>query len=234
MKKVAWLALTAIVVGSVSTAQALDDEQKCRSGRAQAKGTYEMCVQTVMAKGERDGFVDSAKLLKCKDKYAAVWTKLQALKNSPSCSAQDRFVDNGNGTFTDRLTFLTWEMKSGAPDFNYNYADVHDPDNLYALDFINVGGDDDGGAYDDFLKTLNTLNGGFGFAGARGWRLPTLAELLTIYGEPILGSVAYSHWSTSNDQANPGQAWAWHFGSGFISAGPKWGVQAVRAVRGGL
>lgn len=159
---------------------------------------------------------------------AGTWTKLQGLDESPTCGGLSRFVDNGS-TMTDRLTLLTWEKKSGPADNTENSGDARDPDNTYALTFDN---DDDGAAYNDFLADLNA---GPGFSDANSWRLPTLAELLTIRNVPEIGASFPSwYWSRSVDQTNSGQAWRTNWGTGEIQTAPKWSVNLARAVRGGL
>ena len=228
MKTIELFAIGALIVGWIGTGHAADPEQKCLAGRAKAKGAYEDCVQKVLAKTYPGTFLNGDDLPKCVTKYDTAWTKLKALVGSATCSGLDRFVDNGT-TVTDRLTMLTWEKKSGASDDAYNYSDPRDPDNSYALTFDN---DDDGGAYYDFLGQLNA---GTGFANANGWRLPTLPELLTIRNRAEIGPYYPSwYWSQTLDQTNEGQAWRVHFGDTPIMTAPKWGVNMVRAVRGGL
>jgi len=228
MKRSVLILVVGLVAGAAGTVHAADAEQKCQAGRAKAKGSYVACVQNQLTKAVTAGFVDTEKLTKCVTKYAGVWAKLQKLVGSTSCGPQDRFVDNGT-TVTDRLTLLTWEKKSGAPDDFPNNADPSDPDHYYGLDF---SADDDGAAYSIFLGALNSYPG---LGNARGWRLPTLAELLTIRGESAIGPInATWYWSTTVDQANTGQAWRVHFGNDLVLTAPKWGVNQVRAVRGGL
>lgn len=231
MRKGFWLVVATLILGAVTSAHALDAEQKCLAGRAKARGNYQACIQKAFAKLPSASYIggdDFAKFAKCVDKYAAAWTKLSGLEGSTSCSGLARFVDNGS-TVTDRLTLLTWEKKTGSADFIDNYSDRHEVDNLYALTFDN---DDDGSAYSDFLRDLNS---GTGFADANSWRLPTVAELLTILGQADIGTVGAGwYWSTTPDQTNTGQAWRIHFGDSIMLTTPKWGVNYTRAVRGGL
>lgn len=231
MRKIVLLGMATLLAVSAGSARAATDESKCLAGRAKAWGTYEACVQKLFAANAGDSYLETTQLGKldtCIAKLSATWTKLQALDESPTCGGLSRFVDNGS-TMTDRLTLLTWEKKSGAADNAINYADARDPDNAYALNFDN---DDDGAAYNDFLADLNA---GTGFSDANSWRLPTLAELLTIRNVPEIGpSFPSWYWSRSVDQTNSGQARRTHFGTGEIQTAPKWGVNLARAVRGGL
>jgi hypothetical protein len=71
-----------------------------------------------------------------------------------------RFVDNGDGTITDRQTCLVWEKKDDA-------GGLHDKDNLYL--WSSSGTAQDGGAFTVFLAGLNTA----AFAGHHDWRLPS-------------------------------------------------------------
>ena len=69
-----------------------------------------------------------------------------------NASVSPRFVDNGDGTITDRTTCLVWEKKDNA-------GGIHDLNNTY----------DWNGASTTFLGLLNTAV----FAGHHDWRLPT-------------------------------------------------------------
>jgi hypothetical protein len=74
-------------------------------------------------------------------------------------SASPRFVDNCNGTITDRQTCLVWEKKDDA-------GGLHDKDNYYR--WSSTGTAPDGDAFTGFIAGLNST----GFAGHHDWRLP--------------------------------------------------------------
>jgi Protein of unknown function (DUF1566) len=86
----------------------------------------------------------------------------------PGSSATPRFVDNGDGTITDRQTCLVWEKKD-------NSGSIHDlfkyyPWSTYAGDMCSVAGcPRNGTAFTVFIAGLNSA----GFAGHHDWRLPT-------------------------------------------------------------
>jgi len=176
-----------------------------------------------------------------------------------SPSPSPRFVDNSNGTVTDRKTCLVWEQKDGADDTE-DLTDAHDVDNTYTWtdqadsDSTNA----DGTAFTDFLVKLN---GGTGFTGHTDWRLPTSAGTtgaeLTPTGQraelesivdtsvtgcnsdspcinAIFGPTQPSHYWTSSTSANDaGRAWFVDFFAGDLNVEPKSFPNSVRAVRGG-
>lgn len=84
-------------------------------------------------------------------------------------TSSPRFMDNGDGTITDRLTCLVWEKKDNA-------GGLHDKDKVYSWcadanrDSVcdSAGDPPDGSAFTVFLAGLN----GAAFAGRRDWRLP--------------------------------------------------------------
>lgn len=227
----------------VTSAQALTPEQTCQFKRASAKGKYEKCVQTWLAKcyaknpasGQCASVEELQKMSKCGTKYAAVWPKLQTLTGT-SCDAE-RFVGSEeDGTVTDNLTGLVWEMKDDA-------GGIHDKDNSYTW---STGAPvlENGSAFTDFLSSLN---GGGGFAGSTGWRMPTLAELNSILLGPypcgddpciedIFGDAqSDDYWTATTLSSDSDRAWTVDFGfGGFVDSSDKTGSYPVRAVRGGF
>ena len=86
-------------------------------------------------------------------------------------SASPRFVDNGNGTITDRQTCLVWEKKDNA-------GGLHDLNNVYQ--WSSTGTAMDGSAFTAFIAGLN----GAAFAGHQDWRVPTAAGNSPPTGQP--------------------------------------------------
>jgi hypothetical protein len=175
---------------------------------------------------------------KCRTKYALVWAKLQAkAAGSGAICEGPRFVGNGDGTFTDNLTALQWEIKT-ALDSVPNGSDRHDADNTYQWSANSPKAD--GTVFTDFLASLN----GACFAGHCDWRLPTLGELESLLAEPypcttspcidpIAGPTAADYyWSSTIVYSSP-SAWAIGFGGGETAGDPKTSLNVVRAVRGG-
>lgn len=82
-------------------------------------------------------------------------------------NAAPRFVDNGDGTISDRKTCLMWEKKDDA-------AGIHDKDNLYSWSKCDQWPycEPSGTAFTDLLAKLNTPPC---FAGHCDWRLPKSA-----------------------------------------------------------
>ena len=174
-----------------------------------------------------------------------------------------RFVDNMNGTITDKQTGLQWEKK------DTTCPGIHCVDDVYSWcvgsdDFTCVnGGVPDGTAFTSFLRTLNGGDTGVGnctvsddatppqagFAGHCDWRLPTIDELVTIVDtstcggggaciDPIFGPTSTLYCSSSTLARDPNVAWTFFFPfPTFTNEAFKPGVSetfSVRAVRGGF
>jgi hypothetical protein len=195
-------------------------------------GKYAQCELKAIGRlvsGRSDIGQVQAMLSKCRTRYADAWVRL---------TNDARFVDNADGTVTDRLTGLQWEQKT-------DDASVHDKDNTYTWSTALFGTDADGTAYTSFLATLN---GGGCFAGQCDWRLPTRAELQTILlAEPypcatspcidqgVFGPTAAGYyWSSTTYASSPNEAWAVSFAIGAVEGVVKGAGLSVRAVRGGL
>ncbi len=167
----------------------------------------------------------------------------------PNSSASPRFINNGDGTVSDKNTCLMWEQKTGTTG-TYNNCPggptcgaVHDVSNLYRW---TTGSpfNPDGPA---FFRFLAELNGRFPFAGHSDWRLPTLTELRSIVDlsatgcgsgspciDPVFGPTQLDgHWSSSTYYDFPYTAWFVFFGEGYLGAANKAEHYYVRAVRDG-
>jgi hypothetical protein len=143
------------------------------------------------------------------------------------------YLDNGNGTISDKRTALMWEKLS-------DDGSIHDKDTTYTWE--NAFGK---------IDDLNTA----AFAGHSDWRLPNRFELETIVNlagsRPAVSSVFDSncdpgcnvttcsctvsdyYWSSSTVAATPVDAWIVYFGDGNIATPAKTNSYWVRAVRGG-
>lgn len=170
-------------------------------------------------------------------------------------SGQSRFIDNGDGTVSDRQTGLQWEKKTG-PDtqrvdsrecLSEPCPDPHDVRNNYQWclgpvnTFCTTEGDPrDGNAFTEFVAALNDDE----FAGHDDWRLPRKSELESILMspcgpsrclDPIFGPTdTGSFYLTSTGYGGePDFAWAVNFGDGYATGVYKTDTYFVRAVRGG-
>lgn len=113
-----------------------------------------------------------------------------------TCQSQlPRYVVNGDGTVTDNLTGLMWELKTGTPSGGLctgSTSAIHDVNNCYT--WSSTGTAADGTLFTAFLATLN---GGDYYSPSTGqdvgtgvaascfinrcdWRIPAIAELQTI------------------------------------------------------
>jgi len=183
---------TLLVTGLLWAASALampTPQQSCDSARVRAWKVYTACLYRVVAQDAAEGpnFDEFRAFTRCRHTYFQTWTSFQGKLALVSSTCRPpggaRFVDSHDGTVTDNLTTLVWEKKDTLDD-TQNFSDPHDADNTYAwcsgppLDSCtNSASPPDGTAFTSFLETLN---GGAGFAGANGWRIPTLAELQSI------------------------------------------------------
>lgn len=183
--------------------------------------------------------------------------------DSSACSAigggigyPSRFRDNGDGTATDLVSGLIWEIKD-------DLAGIHDKDNRYtwcipAGQFNcvdNIGFTFAGTAKTVFIDGLNDVVGGGAscFAGSCDWRLPTTLELQGLIrtaadcsavpcvdqdlpGETITTNppVIDSYYWTSTVDPQPSAVWSISFGNGAHPINAASLPLAVRAVRGGL
>ena len=229
------LAVLALVAGGAQAAPTA--EQSCQKALSLAAGTYLQCMEKAMGLyyggADYGGKVQPA-FGKCVDKYTANWPKLVKKYDGQgtSCSG-DRYLDNGDGTFADRLTSLVWEKKA-------DDSSVHDVDNTYSWSTGSLV-KEDGTVFTTFLNTLN--DGGFG--GSNGWRLPSIYELNTLVapGFPNCSAppctavpgatISNIYWSSSTDQSNPVDAWWVNFDDGYVSSYNKASYLWVRAVRSG-
>jgi hypothetical protein len=164
-----------------------------------------------------------------------------------------RFVDNGDGTITDRWSGLTWEKKS-------DDGGIHDQDDTYSWCAIDVSGfgcadasnnPPDGTAFTEFLATLNQQ----AFAGHTDWRLPAVEEFITLIDfsrsavatDPVFADEACApgcsviecsctasslYWSSSTFDFFETQAFELNFRFGTVFPDEKDRLVHVRAVRG--
>jgi hypothetical protein len=237
-------------------------QQLCDNARIAAWAKYTSCVDAVLAKDARCSMLTttcSAATLdefrafaNCRHKYFRNWTSFQsrAVLAGSTCIGT-RFMNNG-ATVTDNLTTLVWEQKDNV-DGAENLSDPHDADNHYP--WSTTSNDEDGPAFTSFLGALNS---GGGFAGANGWRLPTVAELQTILldfscvgaggdpacrcgSNPCIDATFHSvniqsgYWSATSYLPNRVYAWDVLIDDANVYLGTKNTAGGLlRAVRGGL
>jgi hypothetical protein len=232
-------------------------QQRCNSARITAWKVYTSCLDTVVARDylhETYGAGTFVAYAKCRHTYFKKWAMFQTVPALATSTCRPvggaRFTDNGM-TVTDGLTGLVWEKKT-------TDGSVHDVNNRYM--WSSGSNNEDGTAFTDFLVTLNSA----GFAGANGWRLPTLAELQSILldfactgaggattctcgASPCIDaafgptaptdSVGGYYWSATTHLSNSAIAWIVETKNAYIGAGTKndtWTHFWCRAVRGGL
>jgi len=185
-------------------------------------------------------------------------THTPAPTDTPTPTDGQRFVDNGDGTVSDRETGLMWEKKDDS-------RRIHDKDNGYTWCGASCGetNEMDGTILTVFLDTLNDFahGGASCFAGYCDWRVPNRKELTSILDlevfspavDPIFHQSATCegctdvtlascsciagpavYWSSTSYALNPSEAWSVGFVGGFVFNYSKSSDLRVRAVRGGL
>ena len=174
----------------------------------------------------------------CDQPDACVHTGLSCLGNcrfdfsgctSESQAAAQRFVDQGNGTATDRLTGLTWELKC---------TDAQCAERHQVLSAVGWQS-----AASEWIAALNAEK----FAGHNDWRLPTLEELRTLLAAvppcptepcavaawPRNSTAPEGYWSSTTFSIDKHRAWAVSFRDGDVYTAEKGDKLHVRAVRQG-
>ena len=130
------------------------------------------------------------------------------------CSMEGRFVDNGDGTVTDRCTGLMWQKVTALGRYNWKEA-------LQYCDQLQLAGHTDW-RLPNVLELQSIVNyGRFDLA------------IDPVFGAVSSGDVSSWYWSSSTRVGGPGQeAWGVHFNGGGVTSGYKTHGDYVRAVRG--
>jgi len=143
--------------------------------------------------------------------------------------AQSPFLDNGNGTVTDKTSGLMWKKCSEGQTWRKAGNRCE--------------GEAAGYSWDDALNNVEIMNTRSGTAGFKDWRLPTIKELATLVDyeretpidlEMFPATPALWYWSSTPFHRFPKRAWFVAFGYGDISTEriDNQGLH-VRLVRGG-
>lgn len=233
-----WLIASILALSIATVATAATTEIECRAGRARAIAKYDACIGQGFARSY-GGSPKTDLFTTCVRRLANAWINLQALTGT-TCDAP-RWEDNGDGTVTDNLTGLVWQKTD-------DNGGLTDKDNVYLWTDATDGDltDEDGTVYSDFLTNLNA---GSGFAGVRGWRLPTFAELATIFSvdpwpcvsSPCIDQTVFGpanltfYWSSTTHWDTPTLAFVMFFHD-FVAANAidkDDDAYPARAVRGG-
>jgi hypothetical protein len=164
----------------------------------------------------------------------------------PRTARDARFVDNEDGTITDRRTGLVWEKKCS------QCGGAHDVEATFYW-----SGDGSRATIWDWVDEINR-EGGAGLAGHSDWRIPNVKELfgLVDHGriDPAVDAMLQGpdcdegcqdvrlascsctrsthYWSATTFADFPAHAFVVHFGVGLIADELKTGAFPARAVRG--
>lgn len=169
-------------------------------------------------------------------------------------SAMPRFTVNGDGTLTDNQTGLMWEMQTSVCS-----GEVTCYTNTYS--WSSSGSAADGTLFTGFIAGLNggdylspsagqdvSAGPGSCFANHCDWRIPTIAELQTIFDlsasgcfsgpciDPAFGPTQASlYWSSSAVAGDASYAWFANFTLGFVGHPSEFKTNDyyARAVRSG-
>jgi len=146
--------------------------------------------------------------------------------------ASGRFVDNNNGTVTDKQTGLIWLTEGQCTQFFSGDTSVGNKRPWDA-------------AVDSANKLASGRCGLTDGSVAGDWRLPNVNELLSLIDSgnsnpalptdcPLAASTVPSdYWSSTTYAGFPGYAWPVYFYSGYVDYDDKSSAYYVRAVRGG-
>ena len=230
-KTTIWTVILSLAL--TTAAFAATDEEKCQKKKLLALGKRDLCLQKERGK---EVLGKTPNVAGCAEKFDKM---IAAAEKKAAC----RWLDNGDGTATDLNSGLQWELKT-------DDGSIHDKDDTYT--WSDTFSDPDGGAFVDFLGTLNGGESSGGvtttgcFADRCDWRLATIEELAGIVdlSAPGCGGVSPCttipgetvppfYWSSSTVTSVPDFARAVVFGGGGVSLAGKGGVSHVRAVRGG-
>lgn len=143
-----------------------------------------------------------------------------------------RFVDNNNGTVTDKQTGLIW-LKEGECSSFYSGDPTGANNRLWAA------------AVDSANKLASGYCGLTDGSVAGDWRLPNVNELFSLFDRskynlalpascPLADStVASAYWSSTTYALVVNGAWIVDFGDGYVGYNYKSSYYYVRCVRGG-
>lgn len=148
------LAATALVVTTATiAAAAADPVDLCRTGKQAAAAKYVACRARADKKLDVNGSTTKREdaVQKCREQLRSAWAKLEAsaVDRGATCpttadealienladvhahrinhevSGRTRFVDNGDGTISDRRTGLMWEKKNNSAALDQFFSNPH-------------------------------------------------------------------------------------------------------------
>ena len=127
---------------------------------------------------------------------------------NPEGNFENDFVDNRDGTITDRATGLMWEKEGSKKETSFPRTDK-------------------------YINSLNTNK----FSGYQNWRLPTINELLSLINpladdnfcmEPVFSSD--QKWIWSSDTRSKKSAWSMDIQMGFVTCSDFFDYNYVKGV----